>query len=427
MKNLRFQTHFKLKISNCKLLLNTMDTDSIRKNFPIFSKKDISVYLDNAASSLTPNSVIDAVQDYYQNYRANTHRGLYKEAEKATEKFEEARSTVAKFIGAESGEIVFCSGATLASNILFSSLEETVMYKKGDEILTTIVEHHAMLLPLQRLAKHKNMKIQHVPYTKEYTVDEVALLQHITKKTKIVAITLASNVLGCVTVIPTIVEKADAVGALVIVDGTAIVGHAPIDVSKLGVDYMFFSGHKMCGPTGTGVLYGKKDILKDLEPAILGGGMIDDVTLTDATWADSPQRFEAGTQNIAGVIGLMNAVDYLNSIGVKTIQSHCRELVAYALEKLGAIHGVKTFSAPPEKNVGIVSFVLEGIHPHDIAEILGKRGIAVRAGHHCALPLHKELGVSATVRASFYIYNSKADIDALIRGIEDVQKVFTIK
>ena len=401
-----------------------MNIEEIKKEFPQFEANKELVFLDTAASSLTPSSVIEAVEDYYKNYRANTHRGLYKEAEKATSKFEEARSRVAAFIGAQSEEIVFSSGATLASNMLFNSLEETFEYKEGDEILTTTVEHHAMLLPLQRLAKRKGMKIQHASFSDEYMIDEVALHKQITERTKIVAVTLASNVLGCVTDIAEVVKKAHAVGALVVVDGTAIVGHVPINVSVLGVDCMFFSGHKMCGPTGIGVLYGKSTVLKALEPSIVGGGMIDDVTLTNATWADSPQRFEGGTQNIAGAIGLTEAVKYLDSIGVAHIQTHCRELVAYVREKLDAVEGVKIYTAPSEQNVGIVSFMLEGIHSHDVAEILGKKNIAVRAGHHCASPLHKELGIPATVRASFYVYNTKCDIDALVAGIEEVKSIF---
>ena len=402
-----------------------MNIEDIKEKFPQFEANEKLVYLDTAATSLTPQIVIDELEDYYTNFRANVHRGLYKEAEQATKKYEESRKTVSDFIGAKEGEVVFCAGATHASNMLFSSLGATHNFAEGDEIVTTIMEHHAILLPLQKLAKERGMKINFAPLLDDFTLDSTALKECINTKTKIVALTMASNVLGTVNSdIRTIVEQAHKVGAVVVADGTAAVGHMKVDVFSLGVDFMFFSGHKMCGPTGVGVLFGKRQLLKDLEPSYVGGGMVEDVSQTDAVWRETPERFEAGTQNIAGAIALQYAVVTLERIGLENIQQHCRKLVELAIEKLKAIEGVKVYTAKPENNIGIISFTVEGVHPHDVAHIAGKDNVALRAGHHCALPLHKELGVSATTRASFYIYNKPEDIDSLVNTINKAKETF---
>jgi cysteine desulfurase/selenocysteine lyase len=401
-----------------------MDVEELKTKFPQFEANNELVYLDTAATSLTPQVVIDALNDYYKSYRANVHRGLYKEAEKATKKYEEARKAVIDFIGAKEGEVVFCAGATHASNMLFTSLGETHNYLEGNEIVTTTLEHHAMLLPIQRLAKEKGMKVYRAPYHDDYTLDRQELEKHINTRTKIVALTLASNVLGSVSSdVRSIVEKAHKVGAVVVLDGTAAVGHMKVDMFSLGADYMFFSGHKMCGPTGIGVLYGKRKLLKDLEPAMLGGGMVDDVTEEGAEWREAPERFEAGTQHIAGAIALQEAIFYIEHIGFENIESHCRALTKYAIDKLEGLEGVRVFAAPPEHNIGIVSFTVDGAHPHDVAQIAGKDNVAVRAGHHCALPLHKKLGVQSTTRASFYIYNTESDIDKLVDAVRKTKEM----
>ncbi len=401
-----------------------MDIEKIRKDFPACGRDGL-VYLDTAASSLTPTPVLLAVDEYYKRYRANIHRGLYREAQKATKKYEEARKVVADFIGAHADEVVFCSGATLASNMLFIMLENSVDGLQGGEIVTTTMEHHAMLLPLQRLSKKKGMDLKYVSFRDDFTINTDEFNKRINDKTKLVAITLASNVFGSVQDIKDIAKTAHDVGAIVVVDGTAGIGHVPVNVYSLGIDFMFFSGHKMCSPTGIGALFGKRNMLKDLEPAFVGGGIVDDVSLeSGAVWTDPPERFEAGTQNIAGAIGFQEAIKYIDEIGLENIHKHCSELVKYTKEKLREIEGVHVYSAHSEKNVGIVSFDIKGVHPHDAAEILAQNGIAVRAGHHCAMPLHKELGIHATVRVSVYLYNTKEDIDILVEKIKISKKIF---
>jgi cysteine desulfurase/selenocysteine lyase len=400
-----------------------MDFESIRKDFPIL-KKDSLVYLDSAATSLTPEPVLEAMNEYYRTYRANIHRGLYKEAERASKEYEEAREAVERFIGAGSYEIIFTAGATDSSNKLFYSLEQSGLLKEGDEIVTTVMDHHAVLLPLQALVKRKKLILHYIPLETTTTLDYCQAEKLITNKTKIVALTLASNVLGTINDVARVARRAHDVGALVVVDATAGVGHIPVDVQLLGADFLFFSGHKMCGPTGVGVLYGKKSELAKIEPCFLGGGIVEEVTQTNFVLTEGVMRFEAGTPNIAGVIGLTVAVEYVERLGLGIIQRHCQKLVTYAQEKMSEIEGVTVFSAKPDINVGIVSFVLDTVHPHDVAEIAGKHGVGLRAGHHCALPLHTELKVPATTRASIYMYSTKEDIDALVSGIVEAKKIF---
>lgn len=402
-----------------------MDIETIKRDFPQFYSTEKLIYLDSAASSLTPESVLSATEEYYRDFRANTHRGFYKEAQKATEQYEATRKKVADFIGAREDEIIFTPGATAASNMLISILERSLSFKEQEQIVTTVMEHHALLLPLQRLAKEKGLTLQYIGL-EDTDLKSEDIEEKITKHTKIVGVSLASNVLGTIQDVKLLAEKAHTVGAYTIVDGTAAVGHIPVNVKELGVDFLFFSGHKMCGPTGVGVLFGKKELLDTFEPSVLGGGIVEDVSLEGAVFSEGPIRFEAGTQNIAGVIGLGSAVEYLSHIGVKNIRAHVEELTDYAQKKLRAVEGVELFSAPYQKNVGIVSFLLKGVHPHDIAEIAGRSGVALRAGHHCALPLHKTLGLGATARASFYLYNDKQDIDMLVASVEEAKRIFTV-
>ncbi len=398
-----------------------MDTTAIRNDF--MSLKDGLVYLDSAATSLTPEPVLEAMNEYYRNYRANVHRGLYAEAERATERYEEARKNIAAFIGATADEVIFTSSATAASNMLVYALEHTLELQEGDEIVTTVMEHHAMLLPLQELAKRNGLVVKYAQLTKDFALDLEDLRELITEKTRIVAVTGASNVTGRVACVP---EDTLTTGArpVIVRDMTACVGHMPVNMSALDADFAFFSGHKMCGPTGTGVLYGKKEWLDKLRPGYFGGGMVDSVTLDEATYHVGVPGFEAGTANVGGVIGLGAAVSYLTRIGMDEIRAHVEGLTNYAFEKLGALEGVTLYAAPPEVNVGIVSLTLVGVHPHDVAEIAGQHNVAVRAGHHCALPLHNALGVVATTRASFYLYNTRDDIDALVEAVNDARRTF---
>lgn len=398
----------------------------LKKDFPIFDKAKGFVYLDTAATSQTPQVVLDAMDDYYTKFRANVHRGSYEEGETASVAYEEARKKVAQFIGAEPREIVFTAGATASSNMLVSMLEHSEVVKSGDEVVTTIMEHHASLLPLQKLAHRKGLIFKAVS-SQGLPLDYEEAERLITERTKIVSVCLASNVTGGINDVSRIAEMAHEVGALVICDATAAVGHMPVSVKELGVDFLYFSAHKMCGPTGVGVLWGKHELLEKLEPGVYGGGIVDEVTLENATWRKSPMRFEAGTPNIAGVIGLGAAVEYLQSIGLENIREHTMSLTGEAIARLEAVPNVRVIAEKgAHKNVGIVSFVMDGVHPHDIAEILGRSGVAVRAGHHCAMPFIVALGVFATTRVSFYLYNTKEDIDALVQGIEKVKEVFKI-
>lgn len=404
-----------------------MISDTIKTNFPFFGEggKDIA-YLDNAASSQTPKVVLEAMDAYYTKFRANVHRGLYEASEAASVAYEEARSKVARFIGADPREIIFTAGATASSNMLMLMLEHSGVVAEGGEMVTTVSEHHGSLIPLQELAHRNSLQIKHIPI-QGLTLDldyEVAE-KLITEKTKIVSVTLASNVTGAINDIARIAKMAHAVGTLVICDATAAVGHMSVDVKNLGADFVYFSGHKMCGPTGIGVLLGKGTVLEKLAPGFYGGGSIEEVTLEQATFTGVPERFEAGTPNIAGAIGLGAAVDYLAHLGIENIRAHTESLTKEAIARLKEISGVRLIAEEDaSKNIGIVSFLIDGVHPHDTAEILGREGVAVRAGHHCVMPLHTFLGVSATVRASFYLYNTREDIDALIRGIKKAQEIF---
>lgn len=404
-----------------------LNPESIKKDFPIFREGRSFVYLDTAATSQTPQVVLDAMDVYYTKFRANIHRGLYEVGEDASAAYDDARTKVARFIGAEPREIIFTAGATASSNMLVSMLEYSGIVKEDDEMVTTAMEHHASLIPLQELAKRHNIDLKHLPLAEDFVALDYAVIEKfITNKTKIVSIMLASNVTGVINDVARIAEVAHKVGALVICDATAAVGHIPVDVKTLGADFVYFSGHKMCGPTGIGVLWGKGEVLEKLQPGVYGGGIVEEVTLARATYRGIPERFEAGTPNIAGAIGLGAAVDYLETVGVENIREHSNELTIEAIKQLSEVPGVRVIAERnPTKNVGIVSFTVEGIHPHDVADILGKEGVAIRAGHHCAMPLVTDaLGLSAVARASFYFYNTSDDIDALIRGIKKAQEIF---
>lgn len=399
----------------------------IKNDFPFFYEAGKhTVYLDSAASSQTPQVVLDAMNAYYVKFRANVHRGLYEASEAASIAYEESRAKVAHFIGADPREVIFTAGATASSNMLMLMLEHSGVVMQGDEIVTTVMEHHASLIPLQEIARRKSLQIKHIP-TQGMVLDYAVAEKFITEKTKIVSVMLGSNVTGAINDIARIAKMAHAVGALVICDATAAVGHMPVDVNALGIDFLYFSGHKMCGPTGVGVLWGKGIVLEKLAPGFYGGGGIEEVTLEQTTFTGVPERFEAGTPSIAGAIGLGAAVDYFERIGMEQVRAHTVELTREAVTRLKEIPGVRLIAEEDaSKNIGIVSFLVDGIHPHDIAEILGREGVAVRAGHHCSMPLHTFLGVPATVRASFYLYNTRADIDALVAGIKKAKEIFNV-
>jgi len=405
-----------------------MKPQDIRKDFPQYKADATMAYLDTAATSLTPKPVLEMVNEYYQVYRASVHRGTYESAERATEAYENARASIAAFIGANTDEVVFTAGATASANMLVYALEHSIDWKPGDEIVTSVMEHHAMLLPLQQLAKRKKLVLKYAQLTKDFALDVEDLTELITDRTKIVSVMVASNVTGRINEISStsLRRRSDVEGPILIRDATAAVGHMPIDVHELDADFIFFSGHKMCGPTGVGILYGKREWLERLEPGCVGGGMVEDVHEKHAEWTEVPGKFEAGTQNIAGVLGLAAATKYLDALGPAAVHVHAQELVTYAEKELAAIDGVTVLAAPAEHNVGIVSFTVEGVHSHDVAGIAGKNSVAVRAGHHCALPLHKALGIESTTRASFYIYNTMSDVDALVASVKEAKELFKV-
>jgi len=404
-----------------------LDTKKLKKDFPIFEHNKNLVYLDSAASSQTPRQVTDTLNKYYNEYRSNIHRSMYEMGETATLKYEEARSIVAKFIGAHSNEVVFTSGATMSMNMLVYSLEASLDLKEGDEIVTTVTEHHSSLVPLQQLAKRRGLVLKYINITSDFNLDYKQASEIITPKTKIVSVSFASNVLGTINDISKLTKLAHNVGSIMICDGTKAVGHTVVDVKEMDIDFLIFSGHKMCGPTGIGVLYGKSELLETLPPSIFGGGIVDEVDLQNSKWRDSPWKFEAGTPNIAGVIGFAEAVIYLESIGLEKIHGHVSDLTEYTIKEIEKLGGVKIFTQKDtDKNIGVVAFSVNGIHPHDMAEIAGREGVAIRAGHHCAQPLMEKLEVKALTRASFYLYNDKSDVGMLIEVIKKAQKIFKI-
>ena len=411
-----------------------IDVARIRKDFPIFTRtiRDGKrlVYLDSGATSQKPQVVIDAEMDFYSKHNAAAHRGAHQLAEEATELFEASRQTVAAFIGAKSEEIVFTKSATESLNLLaysFSNAEPGSKFAIGPEhsIVVSEMEHHANLIPWQQLAKRSGAELKWFSVTSDGRLDESNIDALITSKTKIVAITQQSNVLGTINKLDRIIKKAHDVGAIVIVDACQSVPHIPVDVSKLGADFLAFSGHKVLGPTGVGVLWGRYDLLNALPPFLFGGSMIENVTMTDATWAEAPRKFEAGVPNMAQVVGLAAGVKYLQAIGVEEVHEHEKTLTSYLLAELQKIEGVNVVG-PTDVSLrgGTVSFTVSGIHPHDLGQYLDSAGIAVRTGHHCAWPLTRALGVAATTRASLYLYNDNSDIDALINGVKEAKKYF---
>ena len=406
-----------------------LNTEKIKQDFPIFNQKindETLVYLDNAATRQIPRYVAEKVRDFNEKERANVHRGVHTLGLRATNQYESSRQKVANFIGANNAkEVIFTSGCTDSLNLVAASFGEQNI-QAGDEILVSIIEHHSNFLPWQQLAKRKQAKLNFIEINSDGLLDIENLKSKISSKTRIVALTHVSNVLGTINPIKELTDLAHEKGAIVVVDGAQAVGHFPIDVAQLNVDFYAFSGHKMFAPTGIGVLYGKKDLLDKMPPYRLGGEMIANVTREGATWAEVPYKFEAGTPNIAGAIGLGAAIDYLQSLDFELIQKHEQELTSYALEKLKNVLGL-TIYGPQKGNgrIGVISFNLKNIHPHDLATALDLNGIEVRAGHHCAQPLMASLDTESTVRASLSIYNTKDDIDKLVSSLHEAKEFFS--
>ncbi|HBM3604935.1 TPA: cysteine desulfurase [Listeria innocua] len=405
-----------------------IDIQKIRANFPILAQEINEkplAYLDNAATSQKPKQVIEALTHYYEFDNANVHRGVHTLAARATDAYESARGKVAKFIHArEVAEIIFTRGTTSAINLVVDSYAEATI-EAGDEIVISYLEHHSNLIPWQQLAKRKGAVLKYIELEEDGTISVEQAQKTIGEKTKIVALAHVSNVLGTITPIKEIAAIAHQFGAVILVDGAQAVPHMEVDVVDLDADFYAFSGHKMMAPTGIGALYGKRELLDAMEPTEFGGEMIDFVELYDSTWKELPWKFEAGTPIIGGAIALGAAIDYLAEVGLANIHAHEQALASYAIEEMSKIEGI-TIYGPKDasKRCGLVTFNLEGAHPHDIATILDEDGIAIRAGHHCAQPLMKWLDVSSTARASFYIYNTKEEIDALIDGLKLTKEYF---
>ncbi len=403
-----------------------IDVEKIRKDFPILDQivnDEPLVYLDNAATTQKPKAVLEAVNRYYQEDNANVHRGVHTLAERATASYEAARETVRRFINASSTkEVLFTRGTTTGLNWIGRFAEEIL--EEGDEVLISIMEHHSNILPWQEACRKTGAKLVYA-YLKDGGLDLEDFREKLTDRTKFVSITHASNVLGVINPIQELAQLAHEKGAIMVVDGAQSVPHMKIDVQKLDADFFVFSGHKMAGPTGIGVLYGKEHYLNQMSPVEFGGEMIDFVYEQSATWKELPWKFEAGTPNMAGAIGLAVAIDYLEAIGMDAIEHHEQDLIAYVFPKLQAIEGLKIYGSQDlAKRSGVISFNLGDLHPHDLATALDYEGVAVRAGHHCAQPLIQYLEVPATARASFYLYNTKEDCDKLVEALIKTKEFF---
>lgn len=403
-----------------------MNTSEIRKQFPILHQEVNGhplVYLDSGATSQKPISVIEAVRRYYELDNANVHRGVHTLGSRATDAYEGAREKVRAFINARSTEeIIFNRGTTAGLNLVASSYARAVC-GEGDEIVITPMEHHSNLIPWQQVAKATGAVLKYIPLQQDGSVSVENVEKTITDRTKIVSIAYVSNVLGVVNPVKEIAEIAHRHGAKLVVDGAQSTPHMKVDVQALDCDFYALSGHKMCGPTGIGALYGKKELLQEMEPIEFGGEMIDHVGLYDSTWKDLPWKFEGGTPIIAGAVGLGAAIDFLESIGMDNIDKHDRKLAAYAIERMQEIDGLSIYG-PLENRTGIVTFNLDDVHPHDVATVLDAEGVAVRAGHHCCQPLMRWLNVTATARASFYLYNTEEDVDRLIASLLKAKEYF---
>ncbi len=404
-----------------------VDFAAIRKDFPIFEQRAHGkplIYLDSTATTQTPRVVIEALEHYYETYNANIHRGVYAIAEEATRRYEEVREKTASLLNARSSEeVVFTRGTTESVNLVANAWGRANL-GSGDAIVLTEMEHHSNLVPWQMIARERGAKLRFIPIDGQGRLDLGGLDKLLDGPVKLVALTHMSNVLGTINPVAEIIRRAHAAGALVLVDAAQSVPHLGVDVRQLDCDFLAFSAHKMIGPTGIGALYGKRELLAAMPPFLGGGEMIREVRLEGSTWNDLPWKFEAGTMNIADTIAFGVAIDYLKNIGFDAIADHTRGLAAEAMRALEAIPGVTIYGPPAGERGGIVAFTLDDIHAHDVATVLDHEGVAVRAGHHCAMPLHTKLGVAATTRASFYVYNLPADIEVLADGVRKAKQFF---
>lgn len=399
--------------------------NEIRSDFPIFDYQKEIVYLDSGATSQKPKAVLEAEQNYYETFNANPYRGAYNLSVESTAIYDKSRHKVAEFLNAKhSEEIIFTKNATEALNLIaYSYGLENI--EKDDEIVLSIMEHHSNIVPWQKVAKTKHVTLKYLYINDNYEIDDSEIEDKITSKTKIVGIVSVSNVLGTINNIDKIIQKAHSVGAIVIVDISQSIAHFPFDVQKTDADFVVFSGHKMFAPLGIGVLYGKKDLLDKMTPFLMGGDMIEYVYEQTATFAELPNKFEAGTQNVGGAVGLASAIDYIKSIGYEQIIEHDRTLITYAIHKLKELPYIKLFCTNNINHLSsVISFNINGVHPHDVSSILDSKGICIRSGNHCAQPLMRYLKTDSTCRISFSIYNTKEDIDKLISALESVYQVF---
>jgi len=406
----------------------TLNVNEIRKDFPILDRETANgkrvIYLDSTATSQKPLQVIEAMNDYYRRSNANIHRGVHTLAEEATSLYEGARERIAKFINAASSrEIIYTRNTTESINLVAYSWARANL-KSGDLVILTEMEHHSNLVPWHMLQAERGIELEFIPVTDDGLLDLEAFKTLLNRTPKLVSFTHMSNVLGTINPAGEIIKLAHAAGAVVLVDGAQSVPHLVVDVQALDADFYAFSAHKMCGPTGIGILYGKSALLDAMPPFLGGGDMIKEVKLRSFRPNSLPHKFEAGTPAIAEAIGLGAAVDYLTQVGMKDIAAHEHEITEYALERLEEIPGVKLFGPSADKKGGVAAFTLEGVHPHDVAQILDQDGIAVRAGHHCAQPLHEKFGIPATSRASFYLYSTKDEVDMLVKGLYKVKEMF---
>ncbi|NPV77657.1 MAG: cysteine desulfurase [Anaerolineae bacterium] len=410
------------------MMSQTLNVDQIRKDFPILSRRlhgnKALVYLDSTATAQKPVTVIRAMEDYYNQTNANIHRGVHTLAEEATAAYEGARERIAKFIGARHArEVIFTRNTTESINLVAYSWARKNLVS-GDVVILTEMEHHSNLVPWQILADERGIRLEFIPVTEEGELDLLTYQNLLELRPKLVAFSQMSNVLGTINPAREIIEMAHRAGAVTLIDGAQSVPHLPVDVQQLGADFLAFSAHKMCGPTGIGVLYGRRDLLEAMPPFLGGGDMIKRVTLRSFSPNELPHKFEAGTPAIAEVIGFGAAVDYLIQMGMNNIAAHEHAITRYALDRLSEISGLKLIGPSAEKKGGVCAFTMEGIHPHDIAQLLDREGIAVRAGHHCAMPLHQRYGLPATTRASFYLYNTFDEVDLLAEALERAKELF---
>lgn len=403
--------------------MSKLDVNKIRSDFPVFQDQSL-VYLDSAATTQKPHQVIDAISEFYSHSYANVHRGIYNLSLKATEAYHSARLKIQKFINAKDWQsIIFTRGTTESINLVAHSWGRKNL-NTGDEILITEMEHHSNIVPWQLIAEDCGAIIKYIPINQDGTLDLSDLGTLVSDKTKLVSIIHQSNVFGTINPINEIINKAKKVGAITLIDAAQSAPHDTLDVQDMDCDFLALSGHKMLGPTGIGILYGKLDIIEGMEPFMGGGDMINSVTMSKSTWNDVPYKFEAGTPNIAQAVGFGAAIDYLDQLGMQNISEYLQDLKLYALTQLKALDGIKVYGHTKNKSSSVISFNLQDVHPHDLAQFLDQDNIAVRAGHHCAQPVMDKLGISSTIRASLYIYNTKADIDKLCDSLVKTAKFF---